>query len=407
MSTRRNSLPSRILPPGVRVVHPSPTQYAQCGDGYIAYRVCGDGPVDLILTSDWFSHAEEMWSAILAAATRPRNASRRSAGSSRSTAAASASPILSRSTQLPTLEEWMHDVDAVMDACGIERAAIVAKGSAGAMGLMFAASHPERVSSLVLVNSYAKLTASDDYPIGTSPADTEYSLRELYPPKDSVRMLAGGELDEATAMWWNRYLRFCAGPGTTLAMRRMLYSVDVRSVLSAVRTPTLVLHRRDDRWIDVAHGRYLAEHIDGARLVELPGAADLLFAGDPTDLVGEIEEFLTGSRPAVVSDSVLGTVLFTDLVDSTGRAATVGDRAWSNVIDQHEQTVRSELETVPRPRDQDDGGRVPRGVRRPGARDPLRAVDRRRARRRSASTCASDSTRVRSNCAATTSPGWP
>jgi class 3 adenylate cyclase len=208
---------------------------------------------------------------------------------------------------------------------------------------MFAASHPERVSSLVLVNSYAKLTASDDYPIGTSPADTEYSLRELYPPKDSVRMLAGGELDEATAVWWNRYLRFCAGPGTTLAMRRMLYSVDVRSVLSAVRTPTLVLHRRDDKWIDVAHGRYLAERIDGARLVELPGAADLLFAGDPTDLVGEVEEFLTGSRPVVTCDSVLGTVLYTDLVDSTGRAATVGDRAWSNVIDQHEQTVRSEL----------------------------------------------------------------
>lgn len=276
------------------MVHPSPTQYAQCGDGYIAYRVCGDGPVDLILTSDWFSHAEEMWSAssplrpvleMFASFGRLITFDRRGVGLS--------DPV--PLDALPTLEEWMHDVDAVMDVCGIERAAIVAKGSAGAMGLMFAASHPERVSSLVLVNSYAKLTASDDYPIGTSPADTEYTLRELYPPKDSVRMLAGGELDEATAIWWNRYLRFCAGPGTTLAMRRMLYSVDVRSVLSTVRTPTLVLHRRDDKWIDVAHGRYLAERIDGARLVELPGAADLLFAGDPTDLVGEVEEFLADS----------------------------------------------------------------------------------------------------------------
>lgn len=321
---------------------PSPIQYAACGDGYIAYRTCGDGPPDVVLALDWFSHVEEMWAPgsplrpvleAFASFSRLITFDRRGVGLSDPV------PLV----ELPTLEKWIHDLDAVMDACGIERAALVAKGSAGAMGVLFAASRPRRVSSLVLVNSYARLTACDDYPIGTDPADHEYMLRERYPPKGSARLLAGGELDDATAAWWDRYLRFCAAPGTALAMRRMLLAVDVRAILPTVRTPTLVVHRRDDTWIDVRHGRYLADNIAGARLAELPGRGDLIFAGDFTDLVAEIEEFLTGTRPVVASDRVLATVLYTDLVGSTGRAATVGDRAWSNVMDQHEQAVRAEL----------------------------------------------------------------
>lgn len=324
------------------MVHPSPTQYAPCGDGYLAYRTCGDGPLDLVVTMDWFSHAEEMWASVsplrpvleaFASFGRVITFDRRGVGMSDPVPLAG----------LPTLEKWMHDLDAVIDACGIQRVALVAKGSAGAMGLMFAASHPDRISSLVLVNSYARITASGDYPIGVDPADLEYMLRERYPPKRSARLLAGGALDDATAAWWDRYLRFCAGPATTLAMRRMLFAVDVRSILPAVRTPTLVLHRRDNQWIDVRHGRYLAEHIEGAQLVELPGRADLIFATDPTDLLAEIEEFLTGSRPTVATDRVLATVLYTDLVGSTDRAARVGDHAWSTVMDQHEHTVRAEL----------------------------------------------------------------
>jgi class 3 adenylate cyclase len=325
------------------VVQPSATQYAPCGDGFIAYRECGESPLALVLTVDWFSHAEEMWAS--ASPLRPVLESFASFShlitfDRRGVGLSDPVPLAG----LPTLEAWMHDVGAVMDACRIRQAAVVAKGSAGAMALLFAASHPERVSSLVLVNSYARLTKTDDYPIGIKVADHQYMLRDRYPPAGSARVLAGGELDEATAAWWDRYLKFCAGPGTTLAMRRMLLSVDVRSVLPAVRTPTLIVHRREDKWIDVRHGRYLAENISGARLVELPGAADLLFAGDPTDLVAEIEEFLTGSRPPIVFNRVLATVLYTDLVASTRRAATVGDQEWSTVMAQHDHAVRSELE---------------------------------------------------------------
>jgi class 3 adenylate cyclase len=325
------------------VVHPSPIKYAPCGDSYIAYRVCGQGPPDIVVCVDWFSHAEEMWAPssplrpvleAMASFGRVITFDRRGVGLS--------DPVPLEG--MPTLEEWMHDVGVVMDALGIESAALVAKGSSGAMGLLFAASHPRRVSSLVLVNSYARLTAADDYPFGVDPERHEYILRDLYPPKGSTLGLAGGELDEATAAWWDRYLRYCAGPGATVAMRRMLLSVDVRGVLPTVHTPTLVLHRRQNQWIVAEHGRYLAEQIPGARLVELPGSADLIFAGDVVGLVAEIEEFLTGSRPATTKSSrVLATVLITDLVGSTSRTATVGDQAWSNVIDQHEHVVRSEL----------------------------------------------------------------
>lgn len=324
------------------MVHPSPIQYAPCGDGYIAYRTCGDGP-DIVVSVDWFSHAEELWAPAsplrpvlesIAAFGRVITFDRRGVGLS--------DPVPLHG--MPTLEEWMHDLGAVMDACEIEHASLVTKGSSGAMGLLFAASHPARVSSLVLVNSYARITAADDYPFGIDPERHEYLLRDHYPPKGSARLLAGGELDEATAAWWDRYLRYCAGPGATVNMRRMLFDADVRAVLPAVRSPTLVLHRRDNPWIVVDHGRYLAEHIPRAELVELPGSADLLFAGDAGALVAEVEEFLTGSRPTIDASRVLATVLITDLVESTSRSAHIGDRAWSNVIDQHEHVVRSELE---------------------------------------------------------------
>ena len=321
---------------------PSPTRYASSGDGFVAYRLCGTGPPDVVLLMDWFGHVEEMWAPAspllpvlegFASFCCLLTFDRRGVGMSDGV------PI----DHLPTLELWMEDVRAVMDACGIERPAVVAKGSGGAMGLLFAAAHPRRVSSLVLVNSYARLTRSTDYPIGVEPREHDYLLRDSYPPPGSARMLAGGEIDDATVAWWDRYLRYSGAPGVTRAMRRMLLSVDVRSVLPSVRVPTLVLHRRDDRYIDVAHGRYLAENIPDARLVELSGASDLLFGGDPGDVLAEVEEFLTGARPAPSGNRVLATVLFTDLVGSTDRLAHVGDRAWRTVLDQHDHRTRAQI----------------------------------------------------------------
>ena len=324
------------------MAHPSPIEYARCGHAYVAYRTCGDAPMGLVLITDWFGHVDEMWSP--ASPLRPvleqfAAFSRLVTFDQRGVGLSDPVPIES----LPTLEQWMDDVGAVMDACGMSQAAIVAKGSGGAVGLLFAASHPERVSGLTLVNSFAKLSRVDYYPIGIPMERGENLLREIYPPAGSARVLAGGAIDDATVAWWDRYLRLSASPGTTLAMRRMLLDVDVRAILPAIQAPTLVVHRVDDAWIRVAHGRYLAEHIPGARLVELRGASDLLFTGDQSDLVAEAQEFLTGTRPHATRDRVLATVLFTDIVGSTDRAARQGDHAWRGVLDQFDAAVRAEL----------------------------------------------------------------
>jgi pimeloyl-ACP methyl ester carboxylesterase len=325
------------------VAHPSPIQYARCGQAYVAYRTCGDDATGIVLLSDWFGNVDEMWSPAsplrpvleqLASFGRLVTFDRRGVGLS--------DPVALES--LPTLEQWMDDVGAVMDACGMGQAAVIAKGSGGAVGLLFAASHPERVSALALVNSFARLSRADDYPIGVPVERGDDLLREIYPPAGSARVLAGGSIDDATVAWWDRYLRLSASPGTTLAMRRMLFDVDVRAILPAVQVPTLVVHRADDAWIRATHGRYLAEHVPGARLVVLPGASDLLFAGDQSDLVAEIQEFITGTRPRATGDRVLATVLFTDIIGSTQRAAKQGDHAWRGVLDQFEAAVRAELQ---------------------------------------------------------------
>jgi class 3 adenylate cyclase len=296
----------------------------------------------LVLIADWFGHVDEMWSP--ASPLRPvleqlASFSRLVTFDQRGVGLSDPVPLES----LPTLEQWMDDVGAVMDACTMPQAAVVAKGSGGAVGLLFAASHPERVSGLTLVNSFSRLSRANDYSIGIPMERGEDLLREIYPPAGSARVLAGGAIDDATSAWWDRYLRLSASPGTTLAMRRMLLDVDVRAVLPAVQAPTLVIHRVDDAWIRVAHGRYLAEHIPGARLVELPGASDLLFTGDQSDIVAEAQEFLTGTRPQSTPDRVLATVLFTDIVGSTDRVAKQGDHAWRSVLDQFEAAVRAEL----------------------------------------------------------------
>jgi pimeloyl-ACP methyl ester carboxylesterase len=324
------------------VAHPSPIEYARCGQAYVAYRTCGDHAMGLVLITDWFGHVDEMWSP--ASPLRPvleqfASFSRLVTFDQRGVGLSDPVPLES----LPTLEQWMDDVGAVMDACGMPQAAVVAKGSGGAVGLLFAASHPERVSALTLVNAFARLSRADNYPIGIPLERGENLLRDIYPPAGSARVLAGGAIDDATAAWWDRYLRLSASPGTTLAMRRMLLDVDVRGILPAIQVPTLVVHRAQDAWIRIAHGRYLAEHIPGARLVELPGASDLLFAGDQSDLVAETQEFLTGTRPHAAPVRVLATVLFTDIVGSTDRAAAQGDQSWRRVLDQFDAAVRAEL----------------------------------------------------------------
>ena len=213
------------------------------------------------------------------------------------------------------------------------------KGSGGPMAMMFAATHPERVSGIVLINAWARLAWADDFTIGVSPARQAQMLENTYMPTEAVRALAGEPVSPALDAWWQSYVRSAASPSTTVTMRRWLFAVDVRSALAAIRCPALVLARRE-AWIGLEHGRFLADAIPHARLIELPGSADFLFTGDPEPLLVEIEEFVTGERPRPAEDRVLATVLYTDLVDSTAHAADLGDRLWHQFLDRHDRVVR-------------------------------------------------------------------
>lgn len=324
------------------VTQASAIEYAPEGDAFVAYRTQGEGPPDLVLVNDWFSHVGALWEPSspyravfdqLAAFGRLIVFDKRGVGMS--------DPVPLGG--LPTLEEWGDGVLAVLDELGVERAHLIGKGSGAPMALLVAATHPERVESVVLVNGWGRLGATDDFPIGIPASDQERMLASTYMSPSAVRAVAGEDLTPEASEWCQQYFRHAASPSTMLAMRRWLFGVDVRSVLSSVSVPVLLLARRR-AWIGIAHARYLAEHLPRAQLVELPGAADLLFAGDIDGLVTEIAEFVTGVRPEPRTDRVLATVMFTDLVDSTKHAAEAGDRHWHDLLDAHDRNVRVALQ---------------------------------------------------------------
>ena len=318
----------------------NPIEYAASTDGYVAYRTVGSGP-DVLLINDWFSHIGDIWrpdSPFLPVLERMSSYARLTMFDKRGVGMSDPLAV----PMLPTMEKWADDVSAVLDAAGVDRAAIVGKGSGGTMAVLFAALHPERVSSLVLINSWARLSWARNFPLGIEEEAQEAMLQAGYMPPDSVNAVAGEVLSDATQEWYQRYVRTAASPSTVAAMRRWLFSVDVRSALSSVSAPTRVIAFAD-AWIGPNHGRYLAERIPGAELVTLPGGTDLLFAGD-IDLVGDqIEEFVTGERVVQPVERVLATVLYTDLVDSTALASRLGDRRWSTLLDLHDQAVREAL----------------------------------------------------------------
>jgi class 3 adenylate cyclase len=322
------------------------TRYARAGDVHIAYQVLGDGPVDIVLVDQWFSHVEAQWDVPPLAAFRERLGAfsrlimfdKRGSGLS--------DPIAT--SQLPTLDAWMDDVSAVLDAVGSKRAVIVANIGAGLIGATFAASHPERVSSLVLVDCFARFLAAPDFPFGAPPEALEPALEEAEVGTGRGVMIdlfaPSVAHDDRLRRSWARYERQQASPGTTKAVVRLIYETDIRDVLPTIHVPTLVIHRADGRVFPIAHGRYLADHIPGARLVELPGADQLIWAGDQQQVVAEIQDFVTGVRPSPEPTRVLATVLFTDIVGSTARATELGDMAWRSLIEEHDRLVRGELD---------------------------------------------------------------
>jgi pimeloyl-ACP methyl ester carboxylesterase len=318
------------------------TRYAKSGDLNIAYQVVGDGPLDLVLVPGFVSHLDNDWE-------EPRSAHllQRLASFSRLIRFDKRGTGLSdRPPGLPDLETRMDDVRAVMDAVGSKRAALFGYSEGGPMSILFAATYPDRTSSLVLYGTYAKRQEpDDDYPWCPTVAERrEYAAvveREWGVESDLGTMAPNA--DEAMVRWWRARARASASPGAARDLILMNSQVDVRAVLPAIRVPTLVLHRRGDRDSRPEEGRYIAGRIKGARFVELEGEDHVPWI-DSDQVVDEIEEFLTGVRHGPEPDRGLATMLFTDIVGSTVRATELGDRRWRDLLERHHDLVRRELE---------------------------------------------------------------
>jgi class 3 adenylate cyclase len=331
------------------------TRYARSGDVNLAYQVIGDGPIDLVYVMGWVSNLEAFWQepSVASFFYRLASFSRLILFDKRGTGLSDRVPI----DRLPTIEQRMDDVRAVMDAAGSERAALFGVSEGGPMCAVFAASFPQRTSALVMYGSYAKRVWDEEYPWAPKPEEREqwYSqIEEEWGSGADIETLAPNA-DERFRDWWSRYLRMSASPGAAVALGRMNTAIDIRQLLGAIRVPTLILHRTGDRDIDVGGSRWMAGQIAGAKYVELPGDDHLPWVGGQAAILDEVEEFLTGVRRGPEPDRVLATILFTDLVDSSRRAAELGDRGWRDLLEHHHRVVRGELERY-RGREIDNAG---------------------------------------------------
>jgi pimeloyl-ACP methyl ester carboxylesterase len=319
----------------------APIRYARSGDVNIAYQVTGDGPFDLVLVHGFFSHLEIDWELPALARFHDRlgSFSRLIRFDKRGTG------LSDRGVGLPDFETRMDDVRAVMDAAGSETAALCGYSEGGPMSVLFAATYPERVRALVLYGTYAKRChPDDDYSWAPTWDERVREAEELERTwGENVDLSAmWPNADAAEAAWFQRRGRASVSPAGARDLILMNSQADVRDVLPSVQCPTLVMHRTGDRDASVEEGRYIAQRIPGARFVELPGDVHVPFHA-PDQILDEIEEFLTGVRPAPSANRVLATVLFTDLVGSTERAASLGDETWASLLESHNERVRREL----------------------------------------------------------------
>lgn len=317
------------------------TRYAKSGDVNIAFQITGEGPRDLVLVPGFVSHLDADWD-------EPRSAHflERLASFSRLIRFDKRGTGLSdRPGGLPDLETRMDDVRAVMDAAGSDRAGLFGYSEGGPMAILFAATYPERTTSLVLYGAYAKRREpDDDYPWAPTWAARQAHAAEIertWGAESELGTMAPGA-DEAMIRWWRARARASASPGAARDLILMNSQIDVRPVLPAIRMPTLVIHRAGDHDSRADEGRYIAEHIRGARFVLLDGDVHLPWI-DSDQIVDEIEEFLTGVRPPPEPERVLATIVFTDIVASTNRAAALGDRRWGELLENHGRVIRQEL----------------------------------------------------------------
>lgn len=315
-----------------------PTRYAKAGDLNIAYQVLGDGQLDLVNVHGWVSNLETLWDQPALARFNRRLASfsRLILFDKRDTG------LSDRVAKVATLEERMDDVRAVMDAVGSEQAALLGYFDAAPMCALFAATYPERTRALVLSSAFPKYTRDPELPWAPEP-DLLLGMAEGW----EAGSWGGGEdlflvaptvaNDEAFRAWWARNERISASPSAAAALLRMLVEIDVRPILPSIRVPTLVVHRAGEILVDPRSGRYMADHIPGARFLKLQGVDALPYVADADALLDAVQEFLTGSRPVSETDRVLTTVLFTDIVDSTRLASSFGDHRWRATLDDHDE----------------------------------------------------------------------
>jgi pimeloyl-ACP methyl ester carboxylesterase len=320
-------------------------RYADSDGTRIAYEVIGDGPRDLVLVHGWVTNLELLWDYPPAARAMERLGSfaRVVHFDKRGTGLSDRVPT----DELPTLEQRMDDVRAVMHAMGSSRAVLVGHSEGAPMCALFAATFPDRAEQLVMYGGYAARSWSPDYPWAPQPDDREAYIERLQREWGGVvdidTLAPSRAHDPALRDWWARYLRSSASPSAVAALTRMNTQVDVRAILPTVTVPTLIIHRRDDRDADVGGARHMARLIPHARYVELAGADHMIWA-DPDPIIDAIEEFVTGTAPGMAADRVLTTIMFTDIVASTREAARVGDRAWHLALDRHDAMVQRHLE---------------------------------------------------------------
>ena len=321
--------------------------YARSGDLRIAYQVVGEGPVDLVLVHGWVCTFQPGWE-------YPKLASfyRRLASMGRLILFDKRGTGLSDRVspeRLPDLETRMDDVRAVLDSVGSERAALLGLSEGGAMSTLFAATHPGRTAALILMGSFPREMQAPDYPWGASEVNLRRRLALLEEDdwaaettRDWLGRVAPDIMrDPAALRWYTSYVRRGASPGASKALRLMNAEIDIRDLLPTISVPTLVLYRAQESWRDGS--RFMGEHIPGAHMVELPGNDHLPWEGDQDGLLHEIERFLTGVREEAGPDRVLTTLLFTDIVSSTAKAAELGDRAWQDLLAKHHRLVRAQL----------------------------------------------------------------
>ena len=347
------------LVPGARVIDVSPvktteialprppeTMYARSGDVNIAYQVIGDAPLDLVFVMGWVSHMEYFWREPSFARFLQRLASfsRLILFDKRGTGLSDRVPI----NQLPTLEQRMDDVRAVMDAVGSERAALCGVSEGGPMCSLFAATYPEKTLALVMIGTYAKRIRDVEYPWGPTAEQREHFFEvmrnEWGGPVGIDERAPSVANDPQFRDWWATYLRMGASPGAAVALTQMNAEIDVRNVLPSIRVPSLIIHRTEDQCLKVEEGRFVADRIPGAKFVEFPGQDHLPFVGDQDAILDEMEEFLTGVRHHDEPDTVLATVMVARIVDAREHVERIGQDRWGELLRRLHAYIAKEID---------------------------------------------------------------